>query len=132
MKYCTCTRNNWDYYCTEHGGETGLFVQAFNSLAQHIYDWATAQGFREPGQEPSDERMILLMHSELSEVTEAIRNGNPPDDKIPEFSGYEAELADCIIRIMDTAIDRNLRVAEAILAKMEFNKTRPHKHGKKF
>ncbi|KKL73104.1 hypothetical protein LCGC14_2078290, partial [marine sediment metagenome] len=70
--------------------------------------------------------------SELSEALEAIRHGNPPDDKIPEFNGYEAELADCVIRIMDVAIARNLRVAEAIVAKMAFNEGRPYKHGKEF
>jgi hypothetical protein len=33
---------------------------------------------------------------------------------------------------MDYAAKRKLRIPEAILAKMEFNKTRPLKHGKKF
>lgn len=132
MNNCTCVKNGWDYYCPEHGGEDGLFVETFNSVATCIYDIATEKGFREPGKEPSDERMILLMHSELSEVTEALRHGNPPDDKIPEFSGYEAELADCIIRIMDTAKAKKLRVAEAIIAKIAYNKTRPYKHGKQF
>lgn len=133
MKQRQYKESAWDYYSAEYGEGSKLFIEAFNKLAIHIYQRATEQGFRETGQEPSDERMILLMHSELSEAVEAIRAGNPPDDDIPEFSGYEAELADCIIRIMDTAVARNLRVGEAVIAKIAFNRTRPYKHGgKKF
>jgi len=109
-----------------------LFIESFNSMADHIHSTAKRKGFWEPDQEPGDEIKILLMHSELSEAVEAIRHGNPPDDKIPEFSGYEAELADCIIRIMDVASARGLHVAEAIVAKMAFNESRPYKHGKEF
>ena len=109
-----------------------LFIETFNSLSSDIHDWAKRKGFWQSGQERNDGEMIALMHSELSEAVEAIRHGNPPDDKIPEFSGYEAELADCIIRIMDTAAARGLRVAEAIVAKMAYNESRPYRHGKKF
>lgn len=98
---CSCKYDQWDYYCPEHGGESGLFVQAFNSVAKKAHDSAN-------------------------------RHGNPPDDKIPEFNGYEVELADCIIRIMDTAVSRGLRVAEAIVAKIAHNEGRPYKHGKQF
>ena len=108
------------------------FTQAFNEMATYINQWAKRKGFWEEGKERNDGEMIALMHSELSEALEAIRHGNPPDDKIPEFNGYETELADCVIRIMDLAAGRGLRVGEAIVAKMAYNEGRPYKHGKEF
>ena len=106
------------------------FVKSFTAQSEAVYQWARRKGFWDGDR--NDGEMIALIHSELSEALEAIRHGNPPDDKIPEFSGYEAELADAIIRIMDLAVGRGLRVGEAIVAKMEYNETRPHKHGKEF
>ena len=44
---------------------------------------------------------IMLIVTELSEAVENIRHREMPDDKIPEFTGLEAELADAVIRIMD-------------------------------
>ena len=74
---------------------------------------------------------IALMHSELSEALEALRAGNPMDNKVP-FDNLTVELADCIIRIFDFAGAHSLSLVDALLAKHEFNKTRPHRHGKKF
>jgi len=76
---------------------------------------------------------IALMHSELSEALEGLRHGNPPSEHIPEFSALEEEFADVIIRIMHVAVALKLRLAEAIIAKDEFNSKREYKHGgKKF
>ena len=107
-----------------------VFIEAFSELAAKAHATAVASGFWE---DPvgNDAVAIALMHSELSEALDALRHGDPPDDHIPEFSGMEAEFADVIIRIMDTADARGYRVAEAIVAKMEYNSRRPYKHGGK-
>lgn len=57
----------------------------------------------------------------------------PTSDHIPAFSMAEEELADCIIRCLDHGEEHGYRVAEAVVAKMLYNRTRPYKHGgKKF
>lgn len=108
------------------------FIDRYNDVAAIAHANAIDKGFWKPGVDRNDGEMIALFHSELSEALEAIRHGNPPSDKIPEFSGAEEELADLIIRIMDTGMARGWRIPEAIIAKMEFNAGRPFMHGKAF
>lgn len=106
-----------------------MFIEAYNEKAKEINQTARDKGWWDGKR--NDGEIIALMHSELSEALEALRLGNPPDDHIPEFTGVEAEMADVIIRIMDFGIARGYRIAEALEAKIAYNKTRAHKHGGK-
>lgn len=76
---------------------------------------------------------IALEHSELSERLETLRKDpDKIDEHCPEFKNIEIECADLIIRCLDFCGRRNLRIGEAIVAKMAFNETREHMHGKNF
>jgi NTP pyrophosphatase (non-canonical NTP hydrolase) len=107
------------------------FAFQVEQLQQQVYTANEVQGFWE-GSNDNNASKIALMHSELSEALEADRKGIEHDDKIPEFTGVEAELADTIIRILDFSGRHDLRLGEAIAAKLLFNLTRPYKHGKKY
>lgn len=117
------------------------FSEEFARLQKHAYDNSASKGFHQADYDAQteDQKMarfglrIALIHSELSEALEAVRKNKTADDHIPEYSGAEAELADAVIRIMDLAETDNLRLGEAIIAKMAYNQTREFKHGgKKF
>ena len=73
----------------------------------------------------------MLVVTELSEAIEALRQGDPPDDKVPEYRGFAVELADAVIRILDIAEQFDLPVIDAIFAKADFNDNRTYKHGGK-
>lgn len=76
-------------------------------------------------------RKLMLIVGEVAEVSEALREGNPESKKIPGFTCEEEEMADIILRAMNYAAKEGLQLAEAVLAKHQFNTTRPHKHGGK-
>lgn len=103
-------------------------VGVFTPLAAVIAQWNTHQGFWSCD---NTGEKIALMHSELSEALEADRK-DLPSDKIDGFSGVEEELADCVIRILDFCGKHELRLGEAIAAKLQHNLGRPHMHGKAY
>lgn len=101
---------------------------ALETQAALINQFMQAQGFWESD---NTGEKIALMHSELSEALEADRK-NLEAEHIPGFTGVEEELADVIIRILDFAGHHQLRLGEALSAKIAYNLTRPFKHGKAY
>lgn len=129
-----------------------------NDLAREIHQIAVEHGWWSPA--PSFGEVVALCHSELSEALEEYRAGRPmvwsectesdygtcciADDcehwrngacklnyisKKPE--GIAVEMADCLIRILDWAGHDGVDIDAIVRAKMEYNKTREHRHGGK-
>lgn len=67
--------------------------------------------------------VIALMHSELSEALEGWRKGLM-DDHLPSRKMVEVELADAVIRILDTAEAEGLDLAGAMQEKFAYNQRR--------
>lgn len=111
--------------------ESASAKRTINALADRIHHIARDKGWYDGSSARSLPELIALMHSELSEALEAARHDNPPSEKIPEFSGVEEELADCIIRILDASAFMGLNLGGALVAKIEHNLTRPTRHGGK-
>lgn len=109
--------------------EATPFPAAIHAVASLAGDSAVARGFYDA--DTPVPILIALMQSELSGVLTAYRKGSPPSEKIPGFSSTEEKMADLIIRALGMSAARGLRIGEAVLAKMEYNRARPHKHGGK-
>lgn len=104
-----------------------------NEAVKEIHQNAVEHGWWEGERNPAE--IIALCHSELSEALEEFRSGgaafytNEGKEK-PE--GWAIELIDCVIRIFDFLGHSKCDTEKLMSLKMQYNKTREYKHGRKF
>ena len=101
--------------------------------------WSTAEEHGWHGEDDTVPVKLVMIHSEVSEALEEYRNAEEGDDlaavyytassKKPE--GFGVELADIVIRVLDLAEMVGADLTDLILAKMEYNESRPYRHGGK-
>lgn len=102
------------------------------AIQDEIHRTAVEKGWWQEGHARNFGEALALMHSELSEALEAWRDHKPGyyrDGEKPE--GWAIELIDCVIRVFDWLAFYNFDAAYLLDEKVEYNKTRPFRHGGK-
>lgn len=111
-----------------------VFASAMSAATDEIHAQAVEKGWWPDDEGINHAEKIALIHAELSEALEALREAcNPPltSKKIPPYNQAEEELADAIIRILDLAGAAGWDIGAALVAKHAYNRGRQHRHGNK-
>jgi NTP pyrophosphatase (non-canonical NTP hydrolase) len=110
-----------------------------------IRDWqrashalAVEKGWHpEDGPDPRDPNRalawLMLASSELAEAAEEVREGRWEQwtEESGKPAGVGVEVADCVIRLLDSCEAWGIDLQARIEDKHAFNRTRPHRHGGK-
>ena len=113
-----------------------------NELRDRAWQIAEDKGFNDANLEIGTKLMLVV--SELGEAMEALRSGkrsNISTVSIGYFRSifkrdvkdtFEDEIADAIIRLLHLCGCEGIDIQSHVIAKMNYNETRPRKHGKEF
>jgi NTP pyrophosphatase (non-canonical NTP hydrolase) len=127
---------------------------SLNQLSKQVHQNNVEKGFWEGDKNVGE--LLMLVVSELGEAIEAHRKGNIASFNMLEDmqkEGYtwedsnlsfkisfeeeikdtfQDEIADAIIRLLDLSAGLGIDIGWHIDQKLNYNKTRPHKHGKAY
>lgn len=101
-----------------------------NKLATHIHELAKQKGWYDRDRSPLETHMRIV--AEVAEASEEARIGSP--DRYYESGkpcGELSEIADALILILDYCAYKHWDIEAAVNEKIEYNKTRPYRHGNK-
>jgi len=115
-----------------------------NSLRDEAFSIATEKGFHGKDQDDLIKK-LMLVNCELCEAVEAERSGqgvwcmdigmeipSPDEFRLIYKGSIEEEIADAIIRLADIAAMIHMDLSWWVRAKMDYNRSRPYKHGKEY
>lgn len=104
--------------------ELNVEIEEKSDITRYVeesYETAKSKGWYE---DASISTKLALIHAEVSEALEADRSGESKE-RVGE------ELADICIRVFSLSGYLDIDLHKAIRNKMDYNKTRPYKHGGK-
>lgn len=109
-------------------------MSSLTALQQRIHETARAKGWWDQDRTPAE--ILCLIHSEVSEALEEVRNGHGVDEIYFEPQrlkpeGVPIELADVVIRVLDYLAYIGVDAEKVIQMKVDYNESRPYRHGGK-
>lgn len=114
--------------------DIGELHRALSFLSYISHQTAVEKGWQDDGVPPINDQLLLAV-TEIAEATEELRAGHAPnelrfsDNGKPE--GVPSEIADVFIRLAHMCGAHKIDIGTAVVEKLRYNLTRPHRHGGK-
>jgi NTP pyrophosphatase (non-canonical NTP hydrolase) len=105
-----------------------------DNMAIDLHKNARDKGFWPEPEDVDDifiAKQLMMIVSEVTEVMEAIRKDKGEEEITKEFADILIRTLDLYAGVVNAGYTR-LSLDEALREKVEFNKTRPEKHGVRF
>lgn len=101
------------------------------NLQADVFEWAKSKGWADRKVDIPEQ--VALIHSEASEALESWRKNEPIrwTDEKGKPEGIASEYADIVIRVCHYAELLGIDLEKEIHDKMQYNKSRPFRHGNK-
>jgi NTP pyrophosphatase (non-canonical NTP hydrolase) len=111
-----------------------MYDNVFDNLAINLHEVAVEKGFW-PERDDIDDIFIakqcMMIVSEVTEVMEAIRKDKGEEEITKEFADILIRTLDLYAGAVEAGYTR-LSLDQALREKVDFNKTRPERHGVRF
>ena len=109
-------------------------MTTLNDLAKELHETSVSKGFYDDVDmtlfAEQCERLALI-HSEVTEVLEALRKSQGPDKVTEEFADVLIRLFD-LYHVLVEAGEADPGLMDVVNAKVEVNRNRPPKHGNRW